>query len=266
MLLGKLPAVRDERNIKFRAITVPEALPEPPFEYDVDMDNPRVFPLPLPKFANDQWGCCVAAARANQTLRFEKLEQGVVLDITDQDVLREYWKEQGDPEGKYRPDEGLVMLHSLKAWRDGWVIGDKTYSIYAFAEIDRYRIQEIKQAIWLLGGLQAGVVFRQEDMRQYDRGEIWTLTDKPGDFDGGHCMYVIGWTLTGPVFLTWGKRQVATWEWFLKRCDEVYGVVDAPDRFIDSPLDVQKMNNILNSVSKIPRPATVVGAGGWYPV
>ncbi len=44
------------------------------------------------------------AGRARQTLRFEDIEQGSVLMISDKDVLREYFKETGGP------DTGLIVL------------------------------------------------------------------------------------------------------------------------------------------------------------
>jgi hypothetical protein len=53
-------------------------------------------------FGNDTIGDCVIAGRAHQTLRFEDIEPGSVLEaeslmITDKDVLKEYYKETGGP-------------------------------------------------------------------------------------------------------------------------------------------------------------------------
>jgi len=67
--LGKRPAKFDSRNIRFSDILrVPlKKLPPIPDEYSIDVHLPNVMPTPM--FANDQWGCCVIAARAHQTLR-----------------------------------------------------------------------------------------------------------------------------------------------------------------------------------------------------
>lgn len=44
--------------------------------------------------------------------------------------------------------------------------------------------------------------------------------------------------------------MVATWDWFLNRCDEIYGVVDDKDKFLnDSPLDVEKLDGFLHAVT-----------------
>lgn len=249
MKLGKLPAKQDERNLKFRGL-LKKTLPPPPPEYDVDFNNPDIWPLYLPMFGNDKWGCCVIAGRANQTLRFEKIEQSQDIGISDDDVLSEYWAEQGDADGTDQPDNGLYILESLKLWRKwGWSAAGQQYNIYAFAEINRNKTKEIKQAIWLLGGLQSGVLLREQDMDQINQKEIWHIASTGGEIVGGHCMYVIGYTRTGPVFLTWGQRQVATWDWFLSRCDELYGVVDNRDSFIDSTLDVDVLDAVLKVVT-----------------
>lgn len=252
MKLGKLPAKQDERNIKFRAL-LPRKLPTPPPEYDVDFNSDVIWPLPLPQFANDKWGCCVIAGRANMTLRFEKIEQGLALPITDQDILREYWMEQGDPEGKENPDNGLYVLESLKTWRSqGWLAAGQRYDIYAFAEINPLKHNETMLADFLLGGCMTGVLLPLTAQDQIEKKQIWTVGTGPKALRsswGGHCMYRIGYTRTGPVFLTWGQRQQATWEWWNRYVDECYGVVDNRNKFLsDSPVDVEKLDGYLKQL------------------
>ena len=76
--LGKAPAKRDPRNLKFAAIL--KAPAKLPTEYDFDLKHPGI---PTPMFGNDHYGDCVIAGRAHQTLRFELLEQVVMRDDTD---------------------------------------------------------------------------------------------------------------------------------------------------------------------------------------
>ena len=87
--LGKLPARRDNRNLKMRAI-LREIIPPP--SYDFDATHPGI---PTPMFANDHLGDCVIAGRAHQTLRFEDVEQKKVISISDDDVTKEYFSESG---------------------------------------------------------------------------------------------------------------------------------------------------------------------------
>src|SRR6266566_5427144 len=107
---GKRPAKADARNLKFAAVLrAPVKLPS---EYDFDVQHSGI---PTPMFKNDDLGDCVIAGRAHQTLRFEEAEQSILLDISDTDVTREYFRETGGG------DTGLVVLDSLNLWRRrGW--------------------------------------------------------------------------------------------------------------------------------------------------
>src|SRR5258706_6937021 len=121
--LGKASVQKDKRNLKL--VTLLKAGPALPASYDFDITHPGI---PTPMFGNDTHGDCVIAGRAHQTLRFEDIEQGSVLMISDKDVLKEYFKETGGP------DTGLVVLESLKEWRHGgWRVGKRSYKIQAFA-------------------------------------------------------------------------------------------------------------------------------------
>src|SRR5690242_14337503 len=88
--LGKAPARRDKRTLKFAAILKAQIAVPP--KYDFDEQHPGVA---TPMFANDQCGDCVMAGRAHQTLRFELIEQKKVITIADGDVMREYFRETG---------------------------------------------------------------------------------------------------------------------------------------------------------------------------
>src|SRR4030095_5696937 len=88
--LGKAPAKRDARNLKLK--TILRAPIKVPTEYDFDTSHHGV---PTPVFANDRYGDCVIAGRAHQTLRFELIEQKTIIDITDEDVIKEYFLETG---------------------------------------------------------------------------------------------------------------------------------------------------------------------------
>ena len=146
--LGKAAAKRDSRNLKF-ATLVRKAAPALPATYDFDVSHPGI---PTPMFGNDTHGDCVIAGRAHQTLRFEDIEQGSVIMIADNDVLKEYFKETGGP------DTGLVVLDSLNLWRQkGWKVGKRTYKIQAFAEVNFKNHAQVRQGIFADVGLGLGV-------------------------------------------------------------------------------------------------------------
>jgi len=221
--LGKVKAQPDERNIKLASIIAgPVKLPR---EYDFDLSHPGI---PTPMFANDTFGCCVIAARAHQTLRFELIEQGSPCMITDKDVIREYMKETGGP------DTGLVVLESLKLWRvNGWKVGRRTYRIQAFAEVNRLSKAEVQGAIFAKLGVNIGLNLPLTAQRQIQSGQPLDVLSTKGDGApgswGGHDVYVTGWTAEGPICVTWGRKVPMTWRFFAAYCDEAYACIDAKD-------------------------------------
>jgi len=170
--LGKAPAKADARNFKFAAL-LKKVPPRTPPQYDFDVLHPGI---PTPMFANDVHGDCVIAARAHLTLRFEHIEQGSVLMISDNDVVKEYWKESGGA------DDGLNMLDSLKAWRQtGWLAAGFPYKINAFAQITPTGHDEVQAAIYLLTAAYVGLALPKSAQAQIQTGQPWAVASGPAD-------------------------------------------------------------------------------------
>jgi len=240
--LGKAPAKKDERNLKFASL-LRAAPPTLPSAYDFDSSHPGI---PTPMFGNDTHGDCVIAGRAHQTLRFEDIEQGSVLMIIDKEVLKEYFKETGGT------DTGLVLLDSLKEWRhNGWKVGKQTYKIQAFSEVAFTNHEEVRQAIYADVGVGLGLQLPNSAKTEIQTGQPWEVTSgpdsEPGSW-GGHYVYVPGYTPSGPVCVTWGRKQQMTWEWLDKYCDEAYAIFDAKDRFKKTIIDKTKITAFLKTL------------------
>jgi hypothetical protein len=247
--LGKAPARRDRRNFKLTAVLKPMALPSVPAKWDFDLDYAKT-PIPTPVFANDRIGDCVMAGRAHMTLRFELFEQGKLLPIKDDDVIREYKREGGSMD----PNRGgLVMLDSLNEWRrTGWKIAGRKYTVHAFVELDRGSAKEIKTAIRYLNGAYVGLSLPDCFLDQFQRGQAWDIVPGPKgrpNRNNGHCVYLCGYTSKGPVCVTWGKKQPMTWKFFTACCDEAYAIADNRDPFVKhSPIDLGKLDSLLNQL------------------
>ncbi len=246
--LGKAPAKKDKRNFKLAALL--KVLPPVPASWDYDLAHPK-FQIPLPMFGNDEFGDCVIAGRAHQTLRFETVEQNTVIALKDSDVLREYWKEEGGKGPAF--DNGLVVLDSLNLWRkQGWRAAGRKYTIYAFAQVNQKNHTEVEAAIFLLTGAGAGLSLPKSAQAQITAGQVWDVTTGPGAAPGswgGHYVYLTGYTPQGPVCVTWGQKQAMTWAFLDKYCDELYGIVDDRDKFLKrSPLDVKLLDSYLHQL------------------
>jgi len=216
---GKEPAKRDPRNLQLAWIL--KEKPKLPDEYDFDVQHHGI---PTPIFGNDVHGDCVIAGRAHQTLRFEDLEQDRVLPITDRDVLIEWHKENGNT------GNGLVVLDSLKLWRKrGWKAAGKNYKIRYFAEIGRTVHDEVKSTVFADVGCGLGLTLPDSALPEFHAGKPWVQTTDTGNPKSGHYVYVPGYTTTGPVCVTWGRKQQMSWAFFEKYCDEAYAIFDARD-------------------------------------
>ena len=244
--LGKHPAKRDERNFRFAALR--RAAPKVPSIYDFDTTHRGI---PTPMFSNDQLGDCVMAGRAHQTLRFEDLEQKSVIPISDAEVRREYFKETG---GR---DTGLVVLDSLNFWRRrGWVAAKRRYFIKAFTELDLRDHAQLKQSVFFATGAGIGTTLPKAALTQFQAGQPWTVVAGPKgrpDPQLGHYVYVCAYNTTGPVCVTWGRKQQMTWAWYDKYVDEAYSIIDKKDlKRVAKLLDVGRLHRALATVS-LPR-------------
>ena len=240
--LGKAPAKKDSRNLKFATLLRATA-PTLPSSYDFDTTHSGI---PTPMFGNDVHGDCVIAGRAHQTLRFEDIEQGSVLMITEKEVLKEYFKETGGP------DNGLVVLDSLNKWRHkGWKVGKHNYKIQAFAEVDFRKNDEVRQAVFADVGVGLGIQLPNSAKAQIQTGQPWDVTTGPDSAPGswgGHYVYVSGYTPSGPVCVTWGRKQQMTWAWLDKYCDEAYAIFDAKNHFKKNMIIKEKITGFLKTL------------------
>jgi hypothetical protein len=162
-------------------------------------------------------------------------------------VLNEYFKETGGP------DTGLVVLDSLNEWRHmGWKVGKRNYKIQAYAEVRFKNHSEVRRAIFADVGMGLGLQLPKSAQKQVQTGQPWTVTTgpdaRPGSW-GGHYVYVSGYNPSGPVCVTWGRKQQMTWAWLDKYCDEAYAIFDAKDSFKKSIINKAKITASLNALA-----------------
>jgi hypothetical protein len=242
--LGKAPAKRDRRTPMFASL-IRAAAVTPPAQYDFDVTHPGI---PTPMFGNDNYGDCVIAGRAHQTLRFEDIEQGSVLMIGDKEVLKEYFKETGGP------DSGLVVLDSLQRWRSpGWRAAKHSYRINGYSTVAYTNHDEMRLAIFSDVGVGIGVQLPNDAKTQIQTGQPWDVTTGPGSAPGswgGHYVFLPGYTPMGPVCVTWGRKQQMTWAWLDKYCDEAYAIFDAKNSFKKKVIDTAKVRAAMAALDR----------------
>jgi hypothetical protein len=244
--LGKLAPKSDTRDLRFHAMLRESVIPPLPPAFDVDTLSPCRVPIPM--LANDKYGCCVIAERGHYTLCAEAVEQKHIIPLTDADVVGEYLRETGGA------DNGLVILDSLKAWRAGWEVGGRQYNIYAFARLNPADRNDIKAAIFLLGGVCVGLELPLSAQEQLEAGKVWApACGRKGKARswGGHCVLLCGYDKDGLTCVTWGKKQRMTWSFFTEYCDEAFAVVDNRDDWLGdtSPIDIPWLDTCLHDIA-----------------
>lgn len=233
----------DIRTIPFRAVLRLKELPLLPERHDAHVAVGGVVDNRM--FGNNKHGNCVIASQAHQTLTFEKFEQGIILPITDQEVIDEYYRQSGGL------DTGLYLTLAMREWRNtGWVAAGKYYDIYAFAGVDLRDISQVKYSIYLLNGVTFGMQVWDTDIEQFQRGEPWHLTGNDGSFRGGHGVDGFKYD-EGLTCMTWGEEQSMTWEFWLARVNQAFAVVDNRNKWQgeDSPVDVVRLDGYLKEIT-----------------
>jgi hypothetical protein len=234
-MFGKKPAKFDERNLLLSTVLKKVT---PPASYDFDTKHKGI---PTPMFGNDQYGDCVIAGRAHQTLRFEVQEQKTIIPITDREVITEWRKENGNT------DNGLYVLDSLKLWRkQGWIAGKKRYSIKAFAQCNHAETLEVKTAIFSDIGIGIGMALPDTAIDEFNAGKPWTDVELPPNPYNGHYVFISGYDKSGLKCITWAKKQKMSWAFFKRYTDEAYAIVDDANA---KKLDQAKLDAFLETVN-----------------
>lgn len=238
---GSIAKIGDPRTLQLQQLLNPQNLPPLPSEFIIESDTSF-----YPMFRNNINNNCVIAARGHATIRYELFEQGVKIPIQDYEIMNEYYKQTGGA------DNGLYIVPSLNAWRNGWIAGGKQYNIYAYAQVNHRDHTQVCYAIMKLKGLYVATNLTQSNVDQWYAGNPWTYWARdPVTFN--HCIYVIGFDSIGPICATWNKIQHMTWEYWDNMLTECYAVIDNINSWMEnSPLNVEELQKQLDAIKAIP--------------
>ena len=174
-----------------------------------------------PMDGNDVIGDCTVAAIAHMVMLWTATTGQMVKPTRDQ-VVAVYSAITGyDPETGAN-DNGAAITDVLDYWRTKGIAGHK---IDGWAQIDQTNLQEVKQAIYLFGGVNPGLQVPQSAMDQSQNGQPWTVLKRDGGIIGGHSVPAFDYNANGGTAATWGMRQDFTWNFWLKYMDECYAIV-----------------------------------------
>lgn len=237
MKLGKKKPKHDARTALLYNFINHATLPDPA----PVADWASRLPDDVGMMANDRIGLCTVAGIAH-LLQLWTSNAGTLVTISDDDVIATYkaitLKINGvaydeaaplDTSGENPTDTGLCLLDVLNYVRANGIGGHGKG--LAFVKVNHLDIQEMRIATQLFGGTYVGVALPATSLEHV--GTLWG--DATGPTAGGHCIATHKVDPMGPSYITWGKRQPATWAWHLWCCDEAYAII-APEWVSDDVL------------------------------
>ncbi len=179
-------------------------------------------------FQNDLLGSCVDAAIANLASVQAAAEGRPGFAFDEPDVLGDYFDQTG---GR---DTGLVLGAALARVQErGFPSKDGApgpWKVDAWATVDPQNVDEVCGAAAMFRGLVCGLKLPRSILSQpVVPDEPWRVADGPdGEPDslGGHCVLFVAYSPMGPLFVTWGRLQRASWPWWLTYCSEAIAVLD----------------------------------------
>lgn len=217
MKLGKLPPVHDRRTLLMADYLDHAVLPPPPPAVNWAKKLTQIGMM-----GNDAAGDCTCAA-AGHLRQAWTANNGHEVTPPDSAIIKAYEDVGHYIPGNESTDNGCVELDVLNYWRKTGIGGNK---IFAYVALEPKNKLHVELAISLFGGCTIGLALPVSAQRQ----RVWSVTGGPDALPGswgGHEVAILGYDSFGLTCVTWGKLLVMTWNFFIKYCDEAYGVLSA---------------------------------------
>jgi hypothetical protein len=219
--LGKKPSRPEAFSLKFGDYVNAAQLPPLPetFGHDALIQS-------WPMLANDQWGDCVWAGAAHETMLLTK-EAGNVAVFTDENVLSDYSVVTGFNPNNPSTDQG-TDVQAAAQYRQNTGIVDSVgnrHKIAAYLSLQPGNVTDLYLATYLFSCVGIGLQLPQSAMDQAEQNQTWDVVAN-SPIVGGHYVPLLG---RDPVDLlhtvSWGKLQLMTVAFLSACCDEAYAYV-----------------------------------------
>lgn len=212
--LGKKPARKDAVLLKFSRYVTYQLPPPPETGGHRDLITTPDWGI----LGNDQYGDCVWAGAAHETILWNK-EAGNDVIFSPEAVLSDYSASTGFNPNDPNTDGGTDMQLAAKYRQDTGILdaSGNRHKIGAYLALETDR--DIKQAIHLFGAVGIGVEFPDSAMNQFDANQDWTVVSG-ANVDGGHYIPGITYDKDFVYVVTWGKVVRASWHFIHKYMDE----------------------------------------------
>jgi len=214
--LGKKPARKDSVKFKLKSYIDTSKLPKPPKNFG----HADLMGKNWEMLGNDQFGDCVFAGAAHETMLWNK-EAGNQVAFTDKAVLSDYSAVTGFNPSDPNSDNGTDMQEAASYRRKTGVIDSdgKRHQIAAYLAIEPGNLLEHYIAIYLFGAVGIGINFPNSAMDQFNQNKAWKVNSK-SPVEGGHYIPLVAKKGNYLYCVTWGRLQAMTLGFFKKYNDE----------------------------------------------
>ena len=218
---GKTPARPGTMKLKLSNYVDKSKLPAVPADFGHDHD----MPLDWHMLGNDQFGCCVWAGAAHETMLWNHMATTPV-KFFDYDVLSDYAAVTGFKPADPSTDNGTDMLLAADYRRKTGIVDSqgKRHKVAAYLALKPGSVSDIWAATYLFGAVGIGLEMPDSTQDQFTAGKPWTIV--PGsNVEGGHYVPLVGRRQNFLHVVTWGRVQRVAIDFFQKYCDEAVAYV-----------------------------------------
>lgn len=240
--LGKNPAKYDANDIRYADVRPKVALaelPQVPTAWGHGMDFGANGWLMLGNGPDDTVfpgfggaGDCAWAGPGHEEMQAAHEAGRNIPKFSGKVIIDQYSEYCGYDPRTGTNDQGSNVREVLK-WRQSKGLRDdagNTYKIGTYVALEPGNWQQLREAAYLFESVGIGIEFPQSAMDQFNAGQTWSVV-AGSPIDGGHYVPIVGHPWPGYwTVITWGRRQVVTWNFLAKYCDEAWAYID-PERY-----------------------------------
>jgi hypothetical protein len=201
--LGKTPARKGAVKLKF--INFLHHLPPVPAVFG----HEGLLPTDVGMLGNDQYGDCVWAGAAHETILWNTEAQHAVT-FDEQSVLADYTAVTGFNPQDPTTDTGTDVQAAASYRRTTGILDSRgqRHRVAAYVALDS--VGEVATAAYLFGAVGVGIRVPSSAQTQFEAGQPWDVV--AGDtIEGGHYVSLVGRNARGNyVVITWGRTQEVT--------------------------------------------------------
>lgn len=172
-------------------------------------------------------GDCVWAGAAHEVRQTTHEAGSTIPAFSGKTVVDQYAAYSGYDPATGSNDNGSNVRDAL-AWRQTKGLLDDSgtaHKIGAYVSIEPGNWQALREASYFFESVGIGIQFPTSAMDQFNAGQVWSIVAGSA-IEGGHYVPVEGhpwgglWTV-----VTWGRRQIVTWGFLAKYCDEAWAYI-----------------------------------------